>query len=446
MKKSLLVTLIIALTLGSSVRAQNSDVPYTVTKKMVEVAGIFGFGSFSDGLARFQARNGLYGYLDTQGNVAIAPKYKDCGSFENGVTWAQLGDNYGYINKQEVWFTEADAYREGLRAVKVDTLGGYLNQRGEIAIEPVFDDSYFFNDGLALVRVGALYGFIDKSGSYVFEPQFQDAMHFDEGLTWVRKEGKWYVMTRDGELRGEGFVDIFPSNFSDGLSQVRTLSDERGGFVDAKGRLVIDTVYYWVRDFNKGMSVSSKEPNKWGVMNKQGEWIVEPMYETASGYSGGVIDVKYNGKSAVISPAGRLISGPIYDEVGELSEGLIKVRQGDYYGYIDVHGNIYSKSVYNDARDFHCGVAVVKHGDDWCVLTNDDRFFRYSAKDGTEFIDDFHNGIARVKYKGKYGYVDANASWLFQPTAQEASSEISPDGYALVDITGTLYVVHFQQK
>ncbi len=446
MRKKILATLILPLMLVPNMQAQESNLPYTVTKKMVEVAGIFGFDSFSDGLVRFEARNGLCGYLDTLGNVAIAPKYRDCGSFENGVTWAQLDDNYGYINKQELWIAEVSIVTEGLRAVKIDTLSGYLDERGEIAIKPIFDDTYSFSDGLGLVRVDTLYGYIDKSGSYAFEPQFQDALHFNEGLTWVRKDNKWYVMTKDGELHGKGYVDIFPSNFSDGLSQVRTLSDEKSGFVDASGSLTIDTVYIWARDFHNGVSVSSKEPNKWGVMNKQAEWIVEPMYEVASGYSGGVIDVKYNDKYAVISPAGKLISEPIYDEVGEFSEGLIKVREGNHFGYIDLQGNVHTKSVYNEARDFHCGVAVVKHGDDWCVLTKDDKFFRYSAEDGTESIDDFHGGIARVKYNGRYGYVSADAHWLFQPTAQEASSLVSSDGYAIVDITGTLYVVHFQKK
>ncbi len=53
--------------------------------------------SFVDGYAAFKS-NDLWGYVDYNGNVVIAPQYEDANSFSCGIAAVKMGEYYNYIN------------------------------------------------------------------------------------------------------------------------------------------------------------------------------------------------------------------------------------------------------------------------------------------------------------------------------------------------------------
>ena len=42
---------------------------------------------------------------------------------------------------------------------------GYINQSGQVVIEPQYDEAHEFSGGLAPVRVGFRWNYIDKTGA-----------------------------------------------------------------------------------------------------------------------------------------------------------------------------------------------------------------------------------------------------------------------------------------
>lgn len=46
-------------------------------------------------------KNGLWGFIDIEGNEIITPKYEKYWSFENGIAIVRLNRNSGYINKKD---------------------------------------------------------------------------------------------------------------------------------------------------------------------------------------------------------------------------------------------------------------------------------------------------------------------------------------------------------
>ena len=84
--------------------------------------------SFHEGLAAVQ-RNGLWGYIDTEGNEVIPCIYK--------------GTEYGNY---------AFPFSEGM-AVIIDKDGkyGYINKKGEMIVKPQFEEAGNFSEGVASV-------------------------------------------------------------------------------------------------------------------------------------------------------------------------------------------------------------------------------------------------------------------------------------------------------
>lgn len=127
----------------------------------------------TEGLLAFRDGEGMYGYIDYEGNVVISPQ-----------------------------FSFASKFSEGLAAVGMKNAGyGYINKQGTLVIKPRFLTGRSFNGGLAAVLVAVsakegrfAVGLIDRTGNYVVPPQedWEMADTCCDGLILVkRKDGKY---------------------------------------------------------------------------------------------------------------------------------------------------------------------------------------------------------------------------------------------------------------
>ena len=74
---------------------------------------------------------------------------------------------------------ELGSYSEGMAPVRVGDRWGYIDTEGRVAVEPFYDYCGAFLDGCAIVRKGELYGVIDKNGA-LLRPMSSSAVVRDE--------------------------------------------------------------------------------------------------------------------------------------------------------------------------------------------------------------------------------------------------------------------------
>jgi len=55
---------------------------------------------------------------------------------------------------------------KNLYPVHLNGKRGYIDQRGQIVIQPKFDDVYSFQDDIAAVKVDSKWGYINKKGEF----------------------------------------------------------------------------------------------------------------------------------------------------------------------------------------------------------------------------------------------------------------------------------------
>ena len=94
-------------------------------------------------------------------------------------------------------------FKEGFAPIEKDGKWGYINTKGEQAIECKFDVALGFNEGLAPVYKDGKYGYINTKGEQAIECKFDDAKYFYEGFAVVKKDGKW------GYINTKGYSVIF---------------------------------------------------------------------------------------------------------------------------------------------------------------------------------------------------------------------------------------------
>jgi hypothetical protein len=119
---------------------------------------------------------------------------------------------------------------------------GYVDEMGEMAIAPMFDDAWPFSDGLAPVRVGdadtGKWGYIDATGAWVIQPRFAGAWFFSGGMAAVTTDD---FFTGDlGYINRQGDMVIAPrferaGIFLGGRAWVQLRGDSQPHRIDANG-------------------------------------------------------------------------------------------------------------------------------------------------------------------------------------------------------------------
>jgi hypothetical protein len=137
---------------------------------------------YSNGMIAVRA-NGLVGYMDLDGQIAIEPRYDAGGAFAEGLAPVQLNGRWLFIDKSgataaklpdEVVF--AEALSDGLSLVTAEAgqttrKFGYVDKDGKWAVKPAWDEAQPFQDGLAYVGIwkGEVAAYINQNGKRVWE-------------------------------------------------------------------------------------------------------------------------------------------------------------------------------------------------------------------------------------------------------------------------------------
>lgn len=80
-------------------------------------------------------------------------------------------------------------------AVKIDGLWGFVDKNGDIVIEPQYEDARSFSNGFAAVKADGLWGYINAEGQMVIVNEFMDAKDFTtRGTAFVMLEDEWELL------------------------------------------------------------------------------------------------------------------------------------------------------------------------------------------------------------------------------------------------------------
>ena len=310
-----------------------------------------------------------------------------------------------------ILFSTVSLAQDVLLPVKTSKGIGFVNQAGKMLIKPKYDEAYGFYDAIthtyhniSPVRVGNKWGFIDRKGKMIVEPRFEQVYSIYEGMAPVKYDGKWGAINEKGRLVVTAVYDSM-SWFEDGYAAVevggkkdwayiskagqliipnnnvqksksnirlRIKSDNKYGFMDEKGNIVIPTQFEEAYRFN-GDVCGVMSNGKAGVINKSGTHIVMPNYEniTFTG-NGKIVIAKMNGKYALLDLSGKTMVPHIYDAMKGTNDpvnGLYAACLNEMCGYIKLSGEIHIPFQYNSAFEFDKnGLAAVKTGDKWGII------------------------------------------------------------------------------
>jgi hypothetical protein len=350
-----------------------------------------------------------FGFIDKSGKLIIPEKFSRVGHFSEHLAVAYEPSN--------------NAVNGGVGSVVSSAKCGYIDRTGSFVVTPQFVDALPFSEGLAAVQVsdenrrgksanyfgpgigtylpGTKWGFISHLGKFSIEPQYDAVGSFKEGLAPFMVNNKWGFIDPKANLVVEPQYDV-ALPFSEDLAVVgtgRKCGETKRGYIDRSGHIAIEMKFDDAFQFSGGFALIRKG-HKFGVVNKLGDFVIQPQFNAFANLSEGVAKLSgisrppYDATKSkfVVESAGNILvfeeapyenSNPSFKgyidgtgsiavrpaadhlvDLGSFHEGLASFTGGQFFvrtGYIDKAGKVVIPAQYESASDFHEGLAAVGH-------------------------------------------------------------------------------------
>ena len=193
------------------------------------------------------------------------------------------------------------------------------------------------------------------------------------------------------------------------------LSDDEVSIIDNQLRpLVANLTEIGVEFHEKRMKIRNKE-NKYGFIDEKGNVVIPCRYDYIYDFEGGIAIAYLNDKCGVIDLNGRIIVDFKYDEIESFNVGLAKFKINNRYGYLNEKGKVEIEPVFESAYSFEkCGVAIVKkEGEKYGLINNVGKYIIPPIYDSSVNIisHSFRHQYGFIPIKnieGKYGVINEN--------------------------------------
>jgi hypothetical protein len=268
-----------------------------------------------------------WGYADTTGRLALAPKWLAVGSFSEGLAAVVLeskpvGDSMedrftiyrcGFIDKKgaqvitPAWLHDCGPFRDGrARWVPFDEaqprsrVGSFIDRSGAAVVSGIAAQSwdlgslretgpYDYREGF--VFLPAPPRLVDVAGKpLTVELGWVAAGSFTSGLARVQKSADNTVtgfIDKQGELAFA--TDATVGDFHDGLATFKPKGGSRLGFLDSCGKPAIAALYGAANDFSNGYAVVTDDAGAQLLIDTSGRAVSKLEYAASGGVEGGLL-------------------------------------------------------------------------------------------------------------------------------------------------------------
>lgn len=362
---------------------------------------------------------------------------------------------------------------------------GFINEKGDTIIAPIYSYAYEFSENLAAVRLYndedenyGSWGFIDTTGKLIIPCKYSDANSFSEGLAGVRLNKIWGFINAKGEEVIPFMFDVvkeFENGFAIVGSYRRTepvMEDELQwsfNIINTKGEKISAKDYRYINKFHDGLAAVSLN-NKWGFINTQGKLVIPLIFDDVSDFKNGKATIqqqvrkKINNKYEIvtnyniINKKAEKIFPKNYEYIEIISNDLALAIQNKKWGIINTKGKEITSFIYSSIKQLNDSIMLVSVGGrferkpiggyrkrltlvdgKWGLISNRGKEIIQAKYDE---IRSYSEDLAAVMLNKKWGFINTKGKEVV--ALQFDSVENFKDGKAIVKKKDTSYYINLQ--
>ena len=275
-------------------------------------------------------KNSKYGFIDNKGEIIINPKYEFVGEFKCGLAICA-------------------------NSIKV----GYINKKGEEIIPFVYDEGFDFIDGIAVVDSSNLLGIIDIHNEKILPFEYDEIIRFSNNFFIIKKNEVVNIINSHGD-------NVFNLKFDDIKVLENFLScsvNGKYGLIDSSMMIKTDFIYDEIKRLKKDKFII-QEKGKYGIIDINGKELIKAKYNYLGSSDGEMILFLKNKKYGYLNQQLKVQIKANYKTYNKAIENYF--FKGKYaisrlknkYGLLDKMGNMilprmFDKVINTDVSQFH---------------------------------------------------------------------------------------------
>ena len=169
--------------------------------------------------------------------------------------------------------------------------------------------------------------------------------------------------------------------------------------------------YPFFNDLNKDIILFNEqyypysENSLFGYMDRNGETVIDPIYDEVSLFEGGVAVVSKNGKTGLINKRNEVVLNFIYDDISDFYGDIAIASIGDTFGLINFNGIKISPFIYSDIISLNHFLFAAKDDIGYSIYNN---AWALQSSEKYDEIKPLINGNYLIINKDNFGLLDAN--------------------------------------
>lgn len=200
------------------------------------------------------------------------------------------------------------------------------------------DSLSFVSNGKIRVSKNGKYGFTDSGLKIPDNLPFDMASNYKNGVAAVCKNSKWALMDVNGNITTDFiFEDIKLDEYDTCINGdvIFAKYNEKYYMINSSGQKICDTGYDDVYPFVTSEPAAICINEKWGFVDKTGKIVIEPQYTQAKSFSNGLAPVSTNGMWGYINLNNEYrIPSQFNNCLPFSSNGIAAIQENGVWNYI----------------------------------------------------------------------------------------------------------------
>jgi|GEM_PF-726503 len=312
--------------------------------------------------------------------------------------------------------------------IKRSKLYGFCDDAGNELIKPQYDFVDDFSEGYCAASIAGKLGYLNRAGQIVIAFVYDEAEKFNSGVAVVKKENNYHVINKKNEILFTSTNEI--GDFADSVAVIKV--NEKYGYINTLGKVVIEPVYDNAYDFKFGYAIVEKDGkslviNKQTAITKGDDWIDR--------FTSTIFKIQYDDEKIMLSNLRDVIIVNNLEYLDVLNNELAFFYKNDKMGYIDSLGTIAIEPIFDVVDE---NKIANRFTDNYAIVTLKGKNILINKAGKNVLTQNYQSirkpsdGLIAVKKKNKWGYIDLNNDVKIKLQYQEATDFI--DGLAIVKL------------
>ena len=302
-------------------------------------------GQYSDGLV-YAMKDSLYGYLDEMGYQRIPEQFEEAFSFNNGTAKIMIEGMEAYIDvygtyKFRPLFETVSLLSDSLALVENDEgeLSLYAADGKPISSLPLEYVGKMVNNRALFISNGKI-GYLNSKGIVAINPVYDNFINvksegeFVGNYAKVSKANKFGICDRNGKT-------LIPLSYSK-LGDVSTLiafeKAGKWGYIDLANRVIIQPTYEFAESFANGLGIVQDLTLK-GAINSKGQLVIPIEFTKVKALDANLFQVTMGALSGIYTQKGELVVPVEYANIRKVQDDFYLLSKGQELHYFYVPEN-----------------------------------------------------------------------------------------------------------